>query len=81
MAGETVGALAATKTTSGNNASTVNNSTATSGDGSEIHLIFCTYKFWPRLDGQKGLKIFAQYLSHRIFGRMHGALNVGKKNN
>jgi hypothetical protein len=31
------------------------------------------------LDGQKEPKFFAQYLSHQIFGRMHGALNVGKK--
>jgi hypothetical protein len=35
----------------------------------------------PCLDGQKDPKIFAQYPSHRIFGRMYGALNIGKKNN
>jgi hypothetical protein len=28
----------------------------------------------------KDLNNFVQYPSHRIFGRMHGALNVGKKN-
>jgi hypothetical protein len=33
----------------------------------------------PRLVSKKHLKNFAQYSSHRIFGRMHGALNVGKK--
>jgi hypothetical protein len=26
-------------------------------------------------------KILQDSLSHQIFGRMHGALNVGKKNN
>jgi hypothetical protein len=35
----------------------------------------------PCLVSQKDLKNFAQYLSHRIFGHMHGALNIGKKNN
>jgi hypothetical protein len=33
------------------------------------------------LDGQKRPKIFAQYPSYRIFERMHGAFNVGKKIN
>ncbi|KAG0531562.1 hypothetical protein BDA96_04G033200 [Sorghum bicolor] len=46
MAEETVGALAAAKTSGNNKASTVNDSITTSGDGSEIHLIFCTYKFY-----------------------------------
>jgi hypothetical protein len=40
--------------------------------GSHAHI------FRPPLD-QKDPKIFAQYPSHRIFGRMHEALNVGKK--
>jgi hypothetical protein len=30
---------------------------------------------------QKHSKIFVQYSSHRIFGRMHGALNIDKRNN
>jgi hypothetical protein len=33
------------------------------------------------LDAYKHPKFFAQYPSHRIFGHMHGALNVDKKNN
>jgi hypothetical protein len=31
------------------------------------------------LDGKKSLKKIAHYSSHRIFGRMYGALNIGKK--
>jgi hypothetical protein len=31
------------------------------------------------LDGKKSLEKIAHYSSHRIFGRMYGALNIGKK--
>jgi hypothetical protein len=36
---------------------------------------------WPCLDGPRDPKIFAQYPSHRIFGRLNEALNIGKKTN
>jgi hypothetical protein len=31
------------------------------------------------LSSKKNLKFFAQYSLYRIFGRMHGTLNIGKK--
>jgi hypothetical protein len=37
------------------------------------------HTFRACLDAQKHPKFFVQYPSHRIFGRMHGALNVDKK--
>jgi hypothetical protein len=38
-------------------------------------------KLWQCLDAFKLSKILQDSSSHRIFRRMHGALNVGKKNN
>jgi hypothetical protein len=40
-----------------------------------------TNSTYALFSSQKDLKNFAQYLSHRIFRRMHGALNICKKNN
>jgi hypothetical protein len=34
---------------------------------------------WVCLNAQKHLNFFAQYISHRIFECMHGALNIDKK--
>jgi hypothetical protein len=40
-----------------------------------------TDALWACLVGQRGKKKIVQYPSHRILGRMHRVLNVGKKIN
>jgi hypothetical protein len=41
----------------------------------QIYEVVAVFSFF------KILKILQDFSSHQIFGRMHGALNVGKKNN
>jgi hypothetical protein len=47
------------------------------------HLDLCSHfaQQWPRSLPSPNPKYFLLHTSHQIFRRMHGALNVGKKDN